>query len=229
MMQASQPLWFTYNQAKKLGVDLDASKLKGKSIPICFFKFNKFEDKKTGKEKTVPMLRYYSVFNASDLVGLPEKFLQKIKEFVHNPDANAEQILATMDEKPAIEHNKSKAYYTPSTDVVSMPSKTAFEDSNEYYSTLFHELIHWTGKRLKRDMGKRFGDDQYANEELVAELGAAMLCGLCGIDNTLKNSAAYIKNWSEKLKADPKLIVQAAGKAQKAVDLILGIKFERAA
>ena len=228
MMQKTQPNWYTYNQIKKLAAKhkIELSVKGQKSMPITFFKFNKTTDKQTGKEKTFPMLRYYGVFNAEDIAGLPEKYLQKEKSFVHNPDCNAEQILATMNEQPKVSHGGNRAVYSPTNHAIVMPKKTAFEKSGEYYSTLFHELIHWTGNKLGRDMSGTFGKESYSNEELIAEFGAAMLCGLCGIDNTLENSTAYIKGWAAKFKADPKAIVQAAGKAQKAVDYILGTVFE---
>ena len=228
MMQKTQPNWYTYNQIKKIAEkEKTELSVKGKkSMPICFFKFNKSVDKKTGKEKTWPMLRYYGVFNAEDIDGLPESYLQKAKKFAHNPIANCEQILATMENKPVVDHGGNRACYLPTTDVIKMPEKTAFETSSEYYSTLFHEMIHWTGKQLGRDMSGNFGNESYSTEELIAEFGAAMLCGLCGIDNTIENSTAYIKGWAAKFKADDKLIVQAAAKAQKAVDMIMGTVFE---
>ena len=102
-----------------------------------------------------------------------------------------------------------------------------------YYGTLFHELTHSTGhkSRLARkgivDADASFGDDKYGREELVAEMGAAFLCGHAGIDNTLDNSAAYLAGWLKIIKGDPKLVIQAAGAAQKAADLILGVEFDK--
>jgi len=109
-----------------------------------------------------------------------------------------------------------------------MPSRTAFESQAEYYSTLFHELTHSTGhaKRLARegfDTPQKFGSESYSREELIAEMGSAMLCGVAGIEqNTLANSAAYLKTWIARLKADSKLIISAASAAQKAADYIRG-------
>jgi antirestriction protein ArdC len=113
-----------------------------------------------------------------------------------------------------------------------MPPRSAFFSAPEYYSTLFHELIHSTGneRRLARQGvvdRARFGSHAYSHEELVAECGAAFLCGEAGISaSTLDNSAAYIAHWVKALKNDPKMLVNASGQAAKACDLILG-KAER--
>ncbi|WP_277679993.1 zincin-like metallopeptidase domain-containing protein [Gracilibacillus dipsosauri] len=120
-------------------------------------------------------------------------------------------------------------YYVPFEDRVNVPPKKDFQDINEYYSTLFHEMVHSTGDRLDREgvTGKiSFGSENYSKEELIAELGASMLCGVTGIENhTIDNSASYIHSWLRKLKDDKTLIVKAAQKAQKASDHILGVEF----
>jgi antirestriction protein ArdC len=121
-------------------------------------------------------------------------------------------------------------YYQPSTDSIRMPERESFDGAAKYYSTLFHEFTHSTGheSRLNRPgivETHFFGDDVYSKEELVAEMGAAMLCGIVGIENkTIKNSAAYIQAWLSKLRDDKKLVVHAAAAAQKAADFILGRK-----
>jgi antirestriction protein ArdC len=132
-----------------------------------------------------------------------------------------------MPNKPAMAQHM-QASYRPATDTVSMPAKTAFSNPEDYYSTLFHELIHSTGhqSRVGRDGIQRvesFGSESYSREELVAELGAALLCGVTGIiPATLTNSASYLKSWIEVLKGDSKLIVSAASQAQKGADFIQG-------
>ncbi len=113
-------------------------------------------------------------------------------------------------------------------DEIHMPDAKNFFKDEEYYSTLFHEAIHSTGhaKRLNRHHkfpNLNFGSKDYSQEELVAEMGAAYLCGICGIENaTIENSAAYIEGWLKKLRSDKKFIVSAARLAQQAVDYILG-------
>jgi len=121
-----------------------------------------------------------------------------------------------------------RAWYRPSTDSVGMPSRDLFNSSEEFYSTLFHELTHSTGhaSRVGRDgieTLNTFGSESYSKEELIAEMGAAMLCGITGISPaTINNSASYLDNWIRVLKGDSKLIVSAASAAQKAADYIQG-------
>src|SRR5262245_3273838 len=120
------------------------------------------------------------------------------------------------------------AYYRPSTDTVNMPQRELFPKAEHYYSVLFHELTHSTGhmSRLNRETLRdmlTFGDTNYGKEELVAEMGAAYLCGVAGIVNeTVDNSAAYIQGWLSKLRKDKRILIQAAAQAQRATDYILG-------
>jgi antirestriction protein ArdC len=138
-----------------------------------------------------------------------------------------ERIVAGMPHRPVVEQS-DRAWYAPSRDVVGMPSIGLFRSSEEYYSTLFHELTHPTGhsSRVGREgfeSLQSFGSESYSKEELVAELGAAMLCGVTGIENrTIENSAAYLNSWIARLKSDSRLIVTAASAAQRAADYILG-------
>jgi antirestriction protein ArdC len=159
---------------------------------------------------------------------------------------DAEAIVATYfvnDGSPSFVEGSDRAFYSPVEDRIVVPSKDQYEYRTqpatdgaeddieaivapEYYSTLFHEIGHSTGhaSRLARkgiDNFDHFGSEQYAAEELVAELTAAFLCAEAGIDNTLENSAAYIANWKARLQDDPNLIVKAAGQAQKAADFVL--------
>ena len=110
-----------------------------------------------------------------------------------------------------------------------MPPNNTFQSEESYYSVLFHELVHSTGHASRCDrsaMGKgSFGSEKYSKEELIAEMGAAMLCAITGIENQIEMSAAYIASWLSALKDDPKLVMQAAGKAQKAADFIQNIEW----
>jgi antirestriction protein ArdC len=132
-----------------------------------------------------------------------------------------------MPNPPAFEQD-FRAAYIPSRDTVTMPSRTAFDSQAEYYSTLFHELTHSTGhfKRLGREgfnSAQTFGSESYSREELIAEMGSAMLCGVTGIEqHNLAKSAAYLKAWISRLQGDPRLVVSAASAAQKAADYIRG-------
>ena len=177
------------------------------------------------------MLRYYHVFNAAQCEGIDAKVpVTEVIEHEFNPIRAAELIAEGMPKPPTITHDKSRAYYNPALDLVNVPRAQLFRSDQEYYSTLFHELVHATGhdSRLKRHDKKEsvaFGSETYSKEELVAEMGCAFLCGASGIvDMTIKNSAAYISSWLKRLKDDVTLVVTAAGQAQKASDYILNVK-----
>lgn len=177
--------------------------------------------------ETIPVLRYYNVFHLSDVEGIPSK----IQTIQHNPIKEAEEIIAKYIDKPPIVHDDPNgAYYLPVRDLINVPVMEYFRKIEDYYSTIFHEMIHSTGheKRLNRFPktadAHMFGSESYSKEELVAELGAAMLCEHVGLfDRTFDNNAAYIQSWIKVLNDNKSLIVRAASKAQKACDYILGI------
>jgi antirestriction protein ArdC len=215
--------WLTFNQAKQLGGNIR----KGQhGTKIIFWKCKTRETESADgeiEERKSAFLRYYTVFNVcqteglSALLTLPPAF----------PIESAEGIVKGMPNPPAFEQD-SRAAYIPSRDTVTMPSRTAFQSQAEYYSTLFHELTHSTGhaKRLERegiDKIQPFGSEDYSKEELVAEMGSAMLCGVAGIGQaTIGNSAAYLRGWINRLKADSRLVIAAARAAQEAADYIRG-------
>lgn len=216
--------FLTWNQVQKLEGHV---KKGSKSRIVVFFKMLENED----GEKRIPYLRYYRVFRLEDVDGIPSK-LEKIE---HNPIEECDRVAGEYKEVPVKHVNSGRAYYTPSGDFVNVPELSCFPISEEYYSTLFHELVHSTGHpaRLNRfeagpgAAAEKFGSESYSFEELVAELGAGMLCGVCGIEGrTLDNSAAYVQGWLKALQNDEKMIIRAASKAQKAADYIQGIKKE---
>jgi antirestriction protein ArdC len=227
------PWWLTFKQAKSLGGFVKKGE---KSTPVVFWKtYNSMEQNDEGKleEKGRFVLRYYSCFNLEQVTLPPEEVPQAdptTKSF--DPIPKAESVVKGMPYAPAITHNGQRACYSPLLDQVNMPRAESFDEPVNYYSTLFHELTHSTGheSRLNRDTlvdKVRFGSHSYSKEELIAEMGAAFLNGHCGLeDSTLENSAAYINGWLGRLKNDPKLVVQAAGKAQRAADFILDVTWE---
>ncbi len=172
-----------------------------------------------------PMFRAHPVWNLEQTEGL-ERYIPKPTQTV--PVDEAKRIVEAMPLRPVIDRNLDRAYYSPRKDFISLPPDSQFRSTEEYYSTLFHELIHSTGhhSRLRRkslDQWTPFGDADYSFEELVAELGAAMLCGLTGLDVVTRNSsAAYIQNWLKVLGDNRDYVLQAAGHAQKACDFIQG-------
>jgi antirestriction protein ArdC len=219
--------WLTCRHAQALGGNIR----KGEhGTRIVFWKFGTFRtetaDGETEERKSA-VLRYYTVFNLEQTEGLGA--LLTVPPAV--PIESAEGIVQGMPNPPAFEQDV-RAAYMPSRDTVTIPSRTAFETQAEYYSTLFHELTHSTGhrKRLGRegfDTPGKFGAECYSREELIAEMGSAMLCGVAGIQQcTLANSAAYLKTWITKLKSDSKLLISAASAAQKAADYIRGESLE---
>ena len=187
------------------------------------------------KEEVFFILRYYKVFNVNDCEGIKKKYLNDDDtRFIHEVHLGAEEVIdnycaANPTLKIIRDERSGRAYYRPSEDMIQVPMMEQFEKLEEFYSTLFHEMTHSTGHwdRLGRFEEKScaaaFGSDNYGKEELIAELGAAALCGKCGIESqdSFRNSAAYLKGWADAIKGKPELIVAAAGKADKAVEFIL--------
>lgn len=224
--------WGTYKQIEKMGGQVRQGE---KSSLATFWKMLDGEDD-NGNPKKVPLLRYFRVFSANQVDwtdGMPEAF--RLSTGANDPIADAEAVVdnwKATGEAPAFSANPSdRACYFPKLDMIEMPHRDAFESSELFYSTLFHEMTHSTGhaSRLARpgvvDFDG-FGSHTYGDEELVAEMGAAMLCGHVGIETTFGSSAAYIASWLNAIGEDPKLLVGAAGRAQKAADLILGVTFD---
>lgn len=224
----SSPFWATFNQVKTAGGTVRKGE---KSTPIVFWK--KMERREEDEEGSRPgfILRYFNVFNSAQCEGIAVPVLDA-PMFEHTPIEQCEKVVGNYPRRPSIMHGSVQAFYRPSTDSVHMPDMTMFPAVSSYYSVLFHELTHSTGHadRLNRPTlvdAVAYGTPRYAKEELVAEMGAAYLCGVCGIDNeTVDNSAAYLKGWLSVLRSDPKMLVQAAGQAQRAVEHILGTTYE---
>lgn len=238
MLGHARPVYITYNQVKKFGGKVKAGCEKT-LYPVYYFATGK-KTTDDGDEKSFVMFKYYYVYNIDDVDGitLPKNTAAKLNaataegiEF--KPHDAAEAVIAGYQNAPEIRHGGDRACYSPVIDKINMPEATAFHTSEDYYATLFHEMVHSTGhtSRLNRaDLmaPAYFGDHEYSREELVAEMGAAMLASHCGImtDAMLNNSAAYIAGWARKIKSEPNLLVTAASRAQKAMDHILGTKFD---
>jgi antirestriction protein ArdC len=225
------PYWLTFKQAK----EAKGSVKKGEHGSIVVFAKRSSREVETDlgeiEERTFTVLRYYTVFNVEQTEGcnltLPE--VPRLAE--HERIERCEAVYANYPGKPELRHDSAsrqfQAYYSRTDDYVNMPAIGAFENPEHYYSVLFHELTHSTGhaKRLDRETLKdalHFGDTNYSKEELTAEMGAAFLAGLTGIEQvTIENSVAYLNSWIRRLKGDPRLVISAAAQAQKAVDYIL--------
>ncbi len=223
MMNFTSPYWLTFNQCREKGGCVKAG---AKATPIVFWNLSKVKDDDTDEEKKIPLLRYYNVFNAEQCEGLNITQLdQEAREFA--PIEVCMMTIAAMPKAPRIQHEQPKAYYVPSMDYVNMPKPESFKSAEEYYSVLFHELTHSTGhaSRLNRkgiNVNSGFGSSDYGKEELIAEMGAAFLCGCSGIENrTIDNTASYVAGWLKAIKEDKKIVIIAAAAAQKAADYIL--------
>ena len=239
------PWWFTPKQVNDLGGHI----IKGEKISwVHFFKpwlpkgdpadsleVDTDEVEISTRRRPVLIIRAYKVANLDQLEGPGvDKFRAKhpLAEGPVNNDndviAACEQIVADMPQRPGIRYGGDKAFFRPWTDTVHMPRRETFISSEAFYGTLFHELSHSTGHedRLNRKSltdGTPFGSPTYSREELVAEMGAAFLCAMAGIeDPTIQNSASYIASWLRFVKSDPKALVIAGAQAQKASDFILG-------
>lgn len=217
--------------------DLGGKVKKGeKSEIVVFWKILNVEETKNGKteQKSIPLLKYINVFHVSQVDGVEPKTTKLIE---HNPIEEAEQIKNDYANRENIRIEElvtDKAFYSPLRDYIQVPCKEQYKDIMEFYSTLFHEMVHSTGHkdRLKRlDCSVKFasfGSEDYSKEELIAEIGSAFLMNHIGIETTktFTNSTAYIQSWLKVLKDDNRFIVSASSKAEKAMKYILGIKEE---
>lgn len=217
--------FLTFKQIK----DLNGSVRVGeKSIPVVFWKWLENEDPESKEIKKTPMIRYYTVFNISQCIDLPEERIPIIENDGKIEMGELEAILNDMPSPPSIQHKENEAYYHPVKDLINLPRMNNFKNVEGYWGTLFHELIHSTGhpKRLNRkEIAEKttFGTEPYSKEELVAEIGACFLNSHCGFENkNFDNNVAYLQNWLSKLRNDKRMIVFASAKSQKAVDYILG-------
>jgi len=224
MMGSSSNAWMTYKQASAVGAQVRKGE---KGTPIVFWligdKKHTNESGQTESSKYV-LLKHYTVFSVEQLDGyvVPTVPVEPTDEPTAFPEiASVESVIDRLALRGGLHHGGDSAFYTPSRDAISMPVRKAFKTDSDYCATLLHEAVHATGhkSRLDRFTPARFASEGYAYEELVAELGAAMLCARCGVDGQLQHSA-YIGSWLKTLKNDKKFILTAAAHAQKAIDWI---------
>ncbi len=228
----SAPLWMTYKQAQELGAQV--RKGEHGALVVYADRITKTEqdDKGQDVEREIPFMKGYTVFNVEQIDNLPAHYYAKpvnplpLSERIEEAERFISGAGAT------VQHGGNQAFYAPSRDVIQLPPFEAFRDPESYYATALHELTHWTrhSSRLERDFGRqRFGDEGYAREELVAELGAAFLCSDLGIAADIRDDhAAYIGHWLTVLKQDKRAIFQAASHAQRAADYLHSLQ-EKAA
>ena len=225
-------IWMTYKQA----LELKAQVRKGEhgSLVVYADRFTKTETADNGDaiEREIPFMKAYTVFNVEQIDGLPAQYQTKPE-----PKGEPLQLIESTERffdatGATFRHGGNKAYYAPGPDMIQLPVPESFKDAESYAATKAHELTHWTKHqtRLDRDLGRhRFGDEGYAREELVAELGAAFLCADLGITpEPREDHAAYIGHWLKVLQNDKRAIFQAAAHAQRAVDYLNGLQVAKA-
>jgi antirestriction protein ArdC len=224
----ASPIWMTFKQAQELGSHVKKGE-KG-SMVVYANTITKTEEGENGQdeERKIPFMKGYTVFNVEQIEGLPEHYTVKPAPIIDTAQRieHAEKFFAATGAD--IRHGGNSAHYSGGTDHVQMPAFEAFRSPEAYYATLAHELTHWTkhAKRLDRDFGRKsWGDEGYAKEELVAELGAAFLCAdLALTPEPGTDHAAYIQSWLKVLKEDKRAIFSAAAHAQRAADFLHGLQ-----
>lgn len=219
------PRWGTYRAISKHGGQVRRGE---RSTMVVLWKPYDRTNRETGEREHALMLRYFNVFNVAQADwSTPLPALGKLSPLPADEIRDtAETIFSNYNAGPAISYGGDGAWYRMSEDRINLPVPDSFESTAGYAATLFHESVHSTGhpSRLNRpEVGhSAFGSEPYSREELVAEMGAAMLSASVGIEPDYPNSAAYVQSWLRALRNDKRLIVSAAARAQKAVDHILG-------
>lgn len=227
----ANPTWLTFKQAQEYGGNVRKGERGSMVVYASTFSRTEQNDKGEDIERDIPFLKAYTVFNALQCDGLPERFYGKTVELpvpLFTRIENAERFVSNTGAD--IRHGGNQAYHHNDPSWIQLPPFAAFRDAESYYSTLLHELTHWTRtpSRLNRDFGrKRWGDAGYAAEELTAEIGAAFLCADLGISLEPRDDhAQYLAHWLQVLKNDNRAIFTAASHAQKAADYLHGLQVD---
>lgn len=233
------PYWLTFNQARELGGHVRKGEKSSLVVYANLYMKTEDDDAREPEEQRIPFLKAYSVFNADQIENIPEQFSARISPADRNPlDVNTTNAVSEFFRNTAatIREDQAQAYYSVLEDAVYMPPLRVFEHADRFYSTLAHELTHWTGHptRVPRKFPRAgIGLSNYAREELIAELGAAFLCADLGINLTPRpDHADYIGHWLQVLRQDKRAIFQAAALAQKSSDYLHSLQpaaLERAA
>jgi antirestriction protein ArdC len=227
----NDPRWISFKQVQQNGWKV---KKGAKAERVYFYKPMRVDeiDKASGKpvidaatgqprQREIPFLQSTPVFNAQEIEGIPPLGPGDAK---FSPIAAGEEILKRCPVE--IRYGGNSAHYSPATDTIAMPDKGQFKMPEDFYATLAHESIHATShaSRCNRTeaLGNRFGDNSYAMEEMIAELGSFMLANETGLPAKIENHASYLENWMKVLKADKKALFIASAKASQACDHIMG-------
>ena len=231
----ASPTWMTYRQAQAFGGQVRRGET---GAPVVYYgQATKAETEAgTGEdtERQVRFLKTYTVFNVDQIDGLPERFTTPAtqpREAVPERIASVDAFFAASGAE--LRHGGDRASYSIAEDMIRMPPLPAFRDAESYYATLAHEVVHWTRHplRLNRDFGRKtWGDEGYAREELVAELGAAFLSADLGLVlEPREDHAAYLASWIRVLEGDSRAIISAAAHAERATAFLHGLQPAQAA
>jgi antirestriction protein ArdC len=220
---SGDPRYCSYKQAKAKGWQVRAGE---KGTTVFFYKQLRVEDRDApadGEEHTrnIPLLRAYTVFNGSQIDGIPEFVAPTMEEAPWRRFDAADIILRNSG--AVVRIGGDQAFYSPSTDHIQLPPESAFRSPQGLAAVQIHELTHWTGaeKRLNRDLTGRFGSAKYAFEELVADIASCLVNTELGLPTDIENHASYVAFWLQRLKTDKREIFRAAAAAQKAADYCL--------
>jgi antirestriction protein ArdC len=223
---SGDPRWATYKQAEDRGWQVRKGE---RGTTGYFFKRLELRDDAKPDEgedavRRIPLLRAFTLFNASQIDGIPEYVPPTIEEAPWRAPEAAAIIVANSG--AIVRFGGDRAFYSPATDHIQMPPHAAFATAERFCGTLIHEASHWSGapSRLNRNLRNHFGSHDYAREELRAELGQMMVCAELGIavsDAEFSNNTAYLASWLEKLRSDRKEIFRAAADAQRIADYLL--------
>ncbi|UTV41762.1 zincin-like metallopeptidase domain-containing protein (plasmid) [Ensifer adhaerens] len=215
--------WLTYRQAQEFGGQVR----KGEKGTLVV-KYGTFapKEREDDDDRGIPYLKGYTVFNVEQIENLPQEFYRPAEALSTTQVPHLEAVETFVRNTGAvITYGGTTACFRPTPDDILLPERARFVDQVHLYSTLLHEMSHWSGAkhRLNRDLTGRFGSESYAVEELVAELSASFLCADLGVAHDPRgNTASYLESWLKVLKNDKRAIVSAAAKAQAAADYLHG-------
>lgn len=217
--------WMTFRQALELGGHVRKGE---RAVSVVYYgSTTKTVEDERGEEtdQTIRFLKSYPVFNVEQIENLPAHFYEHKRQNVVRTPPPSERLAFFDSVGAEIRHGGDRAFYHRGEDYIQMPPFGAFDDPERYFATLAHEITHWSGAshRLDRKKGAAFGDSDYAYEELVAEIGSAMLGAEIGLaPDHIEDHAAYVGSWLKSLRNDKRFILKAAADAQRACDYVLG-------
>lgn len=209
--------WLTFNQIKNLG----GSNKGQKATTVTVWKTFTGEDA-NGKEKQIPFCRAHSIWNLEQLTGIDDAKLYDAPDQTDVKATSGTELAERVGAK-LLPYGGNRAYYVPLVDAIRLPSQEQFHGENNFDATMYHELVHWTGHKSRKDrkLSGRFGDNAYAAEELIAEMGSAFLCARLGTKLEGLQHPSYVDHWLKILKGDNRAIFAASSQARQAVEFML--------